>query len=209
MQLIAQEQRGWAWTRAVLGVAASEIHVCGDHSCISILRSLCDVAGMSLTVNKYERLTPLRVDRGGLKGADYANVQAGDCVVAFSRKDLYQIKAQIEAQSPFRAAMIYGALPPLARRTQARLFNDPASEYQVRESWNEQHERVLYTTMASPTSIELLKEAGAEARLRMPAFWSPRLRSVQKQFPVPALLAKMSLVCCTEPTKQHHDSRNP
>jgi ATP-dependent RNA helicase SUPV3L1/SUV3 len=134
MQLIAQPARGWAWTRAVLGIAAREIHVCGDHSCISILQSLCDVTGTSFTVRKYERLTKLCVDRSGLKDGDYANVQPGDCVVAFSRSDLYQIKAQIEERSPFRTAMIYGALPPLARRTQARLFNDPESEYQVRKS---------------------------------------------------------------------------
>ena len=30
IQMVKDQQRGWAWTRALLGVAADEIHVCGE-----------------------------------------------------------------------------------------------------------------------------------------------------------------------------------
>ena len=32
IQMVKDYQRGWAWTRALLGVAAKEVHVCGEVS---------------------------------------------------------------------------------------------------------------------------------------------------------------------------------
>lgn len=59
-----------------------------------------------------------------------ADIKPGDCVVAFSRRKLFQLKNEIEvatAQRPtaqrLRCCVVYGALPPEARREQARLFN--------------------------------------------------------------------------------------
>lgn len=62
----------------------------------------------------------------------YAHVKEGDCVVGFSRKKLYELKDQIETlQKGIRCCVIYGNLPPEARKEQAQLFNDRSSEYQV------------------------------------------------------------------------------
>lgn len=45
---------------------------------------------------------------------------------------LLHIRVQlIEASTGHKACVVYGALPPEMRRLQARLFNDPASEYKV------------------------------------------------------------------------------
>ena len=54
----------------------------------------------------------------------YSAVQAGDCVVAFSRRDIYAIKQFIEQETKHRACVVYGALPPETRRQQAKLFNE-------------------------------------------------------------------------------------
>lgn len=64
-----------------------------------------------------------RVCDTSLKG-DYSNVRAGDCIVAFSKADLFSIRAQVEKLTPYKCAMIYGALPPETRSAQARLFNE-------------------------------------------------------------------------------------
>eukprot|EP00892_Ulva_mutabilis_P010547 jgi/Ulvmu1/7865/UM004_0096.1 len=131
IQLLAHESRGWAWTRALLGLPAREVHVCGDHSCTDLVRTLCSLTGKEFKLHTYERLTPLSVGQSGLGDGGYRGLQRGDCVIAFSRRELYKIKAEIESKTTFKAAIIYGALPPEARRTQAQLFNDPESEYQV------------------------------------------------------------------------------
>ena len=56
------ESRGWAWTRALLGVQASEIHACGDGSSIEVVQRLCEATGDKLVIREYERLSPLVAD---------------------------------------------------------------------------------------------------------------------------------------------------
>ena len=61
VQLIGHEQRGFAWTRALLGVQADEIHVCGDPSALGLLHSMAGVMQEPLHVHRYDRLKPLVV----------------------------------------------------------------------------------------------------------------------------------------------------
>lgn len=58
-------------------------------------------------------------------------MRAGDCIVAFSRNDIFSIKREIERNGKFKCCVIYGTLPPGTRTTQAKLFNDPDSGYDV------------------------------------------------------------------------------
>lgn len=75
-------------------------------------------------------LHPPRVSSESLRG-DYSKVQPGDCIVAFSKADIFSIRKQVEALTPHKCAIIYGQLPPETRSTQARLFNESGSGYDV------------------------------------------------------------------------------
>lgn len=132
IQLIGDQSRGYAWTRALLGVPAREVHLCGDTSALELVRWLCSQAQERLEVKSYERFTPLEIEplRQDVDQT-YEIVRPGDCIVAFSRSDIFNIKAQVEVLTPYKACVIYGALPPETRRQQARLFNDPSNEYSV------------------------------------------------------------------------------
>lgn len=44
-QMIGDEQRGFAWTRALLGLPANEVHVCGDTSAVNLVRTLAAECG--------------------------------------------------------------------------------------------------------------------------------------------------------------------
>ncbi|KNC72274.1 hypothetical protein SARC_15174, partial [Sphaeroforma arctica JP610] len=59
IQMIADEDRGWWWVRAVLGVPAKEVHCCGDHTALSLLKRLTDITGDNLIVHEYTRLSEL------------------------------------------------------------------------------------------------------------------------------------------------------
>ena len=48
--MLGDEQRGWAWTRALLGVPANEIHVCGDGSAVELVTGLARAMGEELEV---------------------------------------------------------------------------------------------------------------------------------------------------------------
>lgn len=61
--MMSDEYRGWAWTRAFLGLQADEIHVCGDPSAVPLLRSICAQTGDELIENEYERFKPLKLDQ--------------------------------------------------------------------------------------------------------------------------------------------------
>lgn len=123
IQLLADEHRGWAWTRALYGLPARELHLCGDGSALPLVRAAAAALGEELTVREYTRLTPLEVAPRSLDG-DYANVRPGDAIVAFSRRAIFDIKRAVELRTGRRCAVVYGALPPEARRRQAALFND-------------------------------------------------------------------------------------
>ena len=37
-QMVGDESRGWAWTRALQGLPATELHLCGDASALPLVR---------------------------------------------------------------------------------------------------------------------------------------------------------------------------
>ena len=120
VQMIAHADRGWAWSRVLLGVQAQEVHVCGSLDAVPLVRQLAALCGDEVREHNYERLTPLRVMDSGVS---FPTIGRGDCVVAFSRRQLYTLKAAIEAATPHKCSIIYGSLPPETRREQAELFN--------------------------------------------------------------------------------------
>lgn len=130
IQMMADPYRGYAWTRALLGLKADEIHLCGDPSVLKIVRKICAQTGDELIENHYERFKPLVVEAKSLLG-DLRNVRPGDCVVAFSRREIFEVKMAIEKFTKHRCCVIYGALPPETRRYQANLFNDQDNEFDV------------------------------------------------------------------------------
>ncbi|KAL7811349.1 P-loop containing nucleoside triphosphate hydrolase protein [Trichoderma gracile] len=128
IQMIADPDRGNAWTTAVLGVQAKEVHVCGEERAVNVIKAMCASIGDKCVVHRYERLSPLRTMDKALNG-DYSSLQKGDAIVAFSRLNLHSLKQRIEETTGRRCAIIYGSLPPEVRAQQAALFNDPNNDY--------------------------------------------------------------------------------
>ena len=122
IQLLGDKDRGWAWTRALLGVPAREVHVCGEPAAQELLERLCALTGDALEVHHYERMSELTIEDAPI--ASLAEVRAGDAVIGFSRRELFVLKREIEASTGLKACVVYGALPPEVRRQQARLFNE-------------------------------------------------------------------------------------
>lgn len=152
VQLMGGPSRGWAFTRALLGVPAATVHVCGDPAVLPLLRVLCNEAGEALEVRHYERLGPLTPGRRPLECL--SRVRPGDALIAFSRREVHALRAAVEATAGRRCAVVYGSLPPSARRQQAALFNAPRSGVSVLAALdavgmglNLAIQRVVFTTM--------------------------------------------------------------
>ncbi|KAG8001480.1 ATP-dependent RNA helicase SUPV3L1 [Nibea albiflora] len=103
-------------------LCADEIHVCGESAAIEFIRELMYSTGEEVEVHTYQRLTPFSILDQAVESLD--NLRPGDCVVCFSKNDIYSISRQIEARG-LECAVIYGSLPPGTKLSQAKKFNDP------------------------------------------------------------------------------------
>ncbi|KAG0032064.1 RNA helicase [Podila clonocystis] len=130
IQMLADPDRGWAWAHALLSLPAQEIHLCGEPTVVNLVKNICKLTNEDVEVHEYNRLSKLEVQDQSLYG-DLSKIQKGDCVVTFSRKNIFLLKKAIEAETNLRCAVAYGSLPPESRSTQAKLFNDPSSGYDV------------------------------------------------------------------------------
>ncbi|CAF5173344.1 unnamed protein product, partial [Rotaria magnacalcarata] len=59
IQMIRDPQRGWAWTRALLGIQAKEIHLCGEICTRELIEGLTVISDDELEIREYQRLTKL------------------------------------------------------------------------------------------------------------------------------------------------------
>ena len=128
IQMIGNPERGWAWTQALMGVRAKEVHLCGEERTVPLIRELCASVGDKVEIHRYERLSPLKLADESMNG-DLKKLRKGDCIVSFSVMGIHALRKQIEQQTGRKVATVYGSLPPETRAQQARLFNDPDNEY--------------------------------------------------------------------------------
>jgi ATP-dependent RNA helicase SUPV3L1/SUV3 len=128
IQMLGDADRGNAWTTALLGVRAKEVHVCGEERAVNLVKTICASIGDKCVVHRYERLSPLETMNKSVNN-DYSKLRKGDAIVAFSRLSLHALKRKIESHTGRRCAIVYGSLPPEVRVQQAALFNDPDNDY--------------------------------------------------------------------------------
>jgi ATP-dependent RNA helicase SUPV3L1/SUV3 len=126
VQLLNDPDRGWAWCQAVVGAPARRVLMTGSLDCIPLVEALASYLGEPLDVHRLERHTPIHADRTPLTLDD---VEPGTAVIAFSRRDVLALKAQLERR--FRVAVIYGNLTPEVRREEARRFRSGEAQVVV------------------------------------------------------------------------------
>lgn len=59
IQMIADPQRGHAWTRAMLGLPARELHLCGGMEALEIVKNIASHTGDELEIRTYDRMSEL------------------------------------------------------------------------------------------------------------------------------------------------------
>lgn len=120
-QLISDDQRGWAWTRAILGVRANIVHVCMSADAEQIVKRLIKLCDDSYEVIQHHRNTPLTIET---QLFDFPkDVREHDALIVFSRKSVWDVVSEL-ARRQIKASIIYGALPPVVRREEVRKFVD-------------------------------------------------------------------------------------
>lgn len=123
-QMLTDPDRGAAWTAAIMGVPARQIFVLGSPECIPIVKNIAKLCDDPYDEIILQRKSPLVTASSPIK---LSKLQAGDALIAFSRREVLDLRALL-LQQGHRVAVIYGALSPEVRRAEAKRFNDGEAE---------------------------------------------------------------------------------
>ena len=118
-QMITDEFRGGAWTAAILGLQALEIHLCLSPWAKDMLISLIRTCGDSYEIVEHVRTTDLIAEDKPLRGI--RQVRDHDALIAFSRKSVHAIASALEKRG-MPCSIIYGSLPYDVRQNEAEKF---------------------------------------------------------------------------------------
>jgi ATP-dependent RNA helicase SUPV3L1/SUV3 len=127
IQMLQDPDRGSAWTAALVGVPAKQVFICGSTAVTAPCLAAIEAMHESHETTYLARKTPLVLEDESLCGKRYSRqklkpqLQKGDAVIAFSRKDVLTFSARFR-QWGFTVASIYGALSPEVRRTESARF---------------------------------------------------------------------------------------
>lgn len=128
-QMLDDRSRGWAWTRALLGLNADEIHVCAAPHAKDIIIYAIEECGDEYEVVEHKRQTPLLMDQEKFK-FNAAYVKKGDALIVFSRRNVHAIARELQEMGK-KCSVIYGNLPYDVRQEEARRFRDGETDIVV------------------------------------------------------------------------------
>ncbi|KAL5712541.1 RNA helicase [Ranunculus cassubicifolius] len=159
IQMVGCRTRGYSFTRALLGLPADELHLCGDPAVVPLIQNILEATDDIVKVQYYERLSPLVASKVPLRS--FSDIKTGDCIVTFSRKEIYRLKKSIEEKGKHLCSVVYGSLPPETRTRQATNFNDESNEFDVLVAsdaigmgLNLNISRIVFSTMQKFDGIE-------------------------------------------------------
>jgi len=165
IQMLSDPQRGWAWTRALVNLQATEVHVCGDPSVEQLVREIVTLCGDTLEIKKYDRMTELKVAEEPILLGD---LEKNDALIVFSRRNALKFKTSLE-QLDFKVSIVYGMLSPEVRREQARKFDQGLTDIIVSTDaismgMNLPIKRIVFSTLTKVIDSEEIKITESEIK---------------------------------------------
>ena len=128
IQMLADRDRGAAWTAAVCGAPASVVYLVGAPEARKAVEALASRMEVPLEVHLLKRMGPLSMEPGPVKKR--GNIRRGDAVIAFSRREVLMWRDLI-TELGLSVATVYGNLSPEVRRAQAARFRDGTADVVV------------------------------------------------------------------------------
>ena len=118
VQMLADRDRGWAWSQALFGIPARKVVLCGSPESVPLVQRALALTGERLEIVRFERKNELVAMDEPLRWTD---VRRGDALIAFSRRNLFAIRERV-VDLGLSVATVYGALAPDVRRAEAGRF---------------------------------------------------------------------------------------
>lgn len=155
IQMISDRDRGWAWTKALLGVAAKEVNVVGSEQPLELAVKILKNVGEECNVFHKERMSSLKIMPQKIS---MQHLQSGDALIAFSKKQVLKYAANLKSNGK-KVSIIYGALSPEVRKRQAHLFASGVNDILVSTDaigmgLNLPINRVVFSTLEKYDGVE-------------------------------------------------------
>jgi ATP-dependent RNA helicase SUPV3L1/SUV3 len=128
IQMLADRDRGAAWTAAVCGAPASVVYLVGAPEARRAIEALAQRLECPLEVHVLKRKAPLSMEASPVR--KLRNLKRGDAVIAFSRREVLMWRDMI-TEIGLSAATVYGNLSPEVRRAQAARFREGQADVVV------------------------------------------------------------------------------
>ncbi|WP_332855952.1 helicase-related protein [Duganella sp. S19_KUP01_CR8] len=128
IQMLADRDRGSAWTAAVCGAPAQVVYLVGAPEARRAIEVLAARLDCELEVHVLKRKGPLSVEPTAVR--KMSNLRRGDAVICFSRREVLMWRDMV-TELGLSVATVYGNLSPEVRRAQAQRFRDGAADVVV------------------------------------------------------------------------------
>lgn len=123
VQMLEDEDRGWAWVNAILGSPAKKVIMTGSVNALDIVKKIAAYLGEELEVVKFKRKNPLKVLE---KPINLRDIKKATALIAFSRNEVLRLKSKL---GKFHTvSVLYGNLSPEVRREEAKRFREGKSD---------------------------------------------------------------------------------
>jgi ATP-dependent RNA helicase SUPV3L1/SUV3 len=156
IQMLADRDRGAAWTAAVCGAPASTVYLVGAPEARRAIEALAERLECPLEVHVLKRKAPLSMEPGAVR--KLRNLKRGDAVIAFSRREVLMWRDMI-TEMGLSVATVYGNLSPEVRRAQAERFREGQADIVVGTDalamgLNMPIQRIVMTTAVKYNGVE-------------------------------------------------------
>lgn len=156
IQMLADKERGAAWTAAVCGAPAPLVYLVGALEARPAIEALARRLDVPLEIKIKQRKGPLELEPSAVE--KIRNLRKGDAVIAFSRRDVLMWR-DLVTEAGLSVSTVYGNLSPEARRTQAERFRQGKTDVVVATDsismgLNLPVERVVFTTSSKFNGVE-------------------------------------------------------
>jgi ATP-dependent RNA helicase SUPV3L1/SUV3 len=166
IQMLADRDRGAAWTAAVCGAPATTVYLVGAPEARRAVEALAARLDCPLEVHVKKRKGPLSMEAQAVRKV--RNLRRGDAVIAFSRREVLMWRDMI-TETGMSVATVYGNLSPEVRRAQAQRFREGEADIVVATDalamgLNMPISRVVMTTSVKFNGVEEEEIPAALAR---------------------------------------------
>ena len=119
VQMLEDDDRGWAWVNAILGAPSNTVIMTGAVSAIDSIKKIATYLGEELIIKKFQRINPLEVMS---QQVSLKEIQKGTALIAFSRNNVLKLKSKLSKF--FNVSVLYGNLSPEVRTQEALRFRN-------------------------------------------------------------------------------------